>query len=178
MHTAHANSPAIGHVGLGVAALLSLDLLATLLLGSWTAFAVAVGAAAFALWLLLSAWFRPPRVAPRPAEHAQDAPTFVMGAPHVDARLWAKVVGAMRVNYASRQMAAMVTAAREEPVAAYLVEHSRLTPFTDAFETHGDEGHDELRLAFVEAPPRSETRERRPYRQTATYRARTHRAHT
>jgi hypothetical protein len=167
MLTAQPNSSAIGHVGLGVAALLSLDLLAILMLGSRTALAIAMGAAAFALWLLLRAWFRGPRVAPRPAEHAQDAPTFVMGAPRIDARLWARVVAAMRVDYASRQMAAMVTAAREEPVAAYLVEHSFLTPFTDAFETQGDDGQDELRLAFVEAAPRSGTRDRRPCRQTA-----------
>jgi hypothetical protein len=136
------------------------------MLGSWTA--LAVGAAAIALWLVLRAWFRRPRVAPRPAEHADDAPRFVMGAPHIDGRLWAKVVRAMRVDHASWQMATMDTAAREEPVAGYLVEHSSLTPFADASETQGDEGQDESSHAFVEAPPRSETRERRPYRRTAT----------
>jgi hypothetical protein len=62
----------------------------------------------------------------------------------------------------------MATAAREEPVAGYLVEHSSLTPFADASETQSDEGQDESTHAFVEAPPRSETRERRPYRRTAT----------
>jgi hypothetical protein len=135
------------------------------MLGSWKALALAVGAAAIALWLFLRARFRRPRVAPRPAEHAQDAPQFVMGPPHIDRRLWARVVGAMRVDYASRQMATMAAAAREEPVAGYLVEHSSPTPFADAFEAQGDE---ESRHAFVDAPPRSGTRERRPYRRTAT----------
>jgi hypothetical protein len=168
MLTARANSLAKGHVVLGVAALLLLDMLATLMLGSWKALALAVGAAAIALWLFLRAWFRRPRVAPRPAEHAPEAPAFVMGPPHIDGRLWAKVVSAMRVDYASRQMASMAPAAREEPVAGYFVEHSGLTPVADAFENLGDEGQDESRHAFVDAPPRSGTRERRPYRRTAT----------
>jgi hypothetical protein len=166
MLTAHAKSLVKGHVGLGAAALLLLDLVGTLMLGSWKA--LAVGAAAIALWLFLCAWLRRPRVAPRPAEHAQDSPTFVMGPPHIDGRLWAKVMAAMRVEYASPQMATMATAALEEPVAGYLVEHSSLTPFADASDAQGDEGQDESRHAFVETPPRSETRERRPYRRTAT----------
>jgi hypothetical protein len=172
MHTARANSERT--VGLVVAAVLLLDLLAFRMRGSWKA--VAVVAVAVALLLVLRAWLRRPRVAPRPAEHAEDAPPFVMGAPHIDGRLWSKVEGAVRVECALRQMAAMAPVTRIEPVTAYLIEHSSWTPLAAASETHGDEWQDEpLELcrprkshrAFVEAPPPSATRERRPYRRAA-----------
>jgi hypothetical protein len=167
MPTARANWLTERYVGLGVAALLLLDLLAAVL-GSWkgqTALGVAVPI--IALGLVLRAWLRRPRVAPRPAEPAQDALPFVMGAPHIDGPLWAKVASAMHVEYAARQIA--VTVREEQPAAGLLVEHSSLTPFADASGAQGDEWHDEPRVVVeVEAPPRSGTRETRPYRRTAT----------
>ncbi len=144
MPTEPASSWAATCAGLGVAVLLLLDLLATRQLSNWEGHAaLEMGAACIALGFSGPAWLRAPRAPDRPAERGYGAPSFVVGAPHIDLQLWAAVRAAMR----------------NEPPAMRTVQSDEREPAP------------RYALALVQATRRHERRERRSVRRRATCRA-------
>jgi hypothetical protein len=147
MPTEPANSWAAASAALGVAALLLLDLLTTRELASWKTHAVLeVGAAFIALGFFGRGWLRGPRLAARPEERAYDAPRLVMGAPHIDRRLWEEIRAAMRAECTPTRMAAARAFAGPQ--------------------RNGWEPTPRYPLALLHPPRRNERRERRQYRRS------------
>jgi hypothetical protein len=159
-------------VGLVVAVLLLLDLLTTRGLANWGVHAVLeTGAVCFALGFSARAWLSRLRAAAQSAELAHGAPGLLEGPPHIDLRLWAEVMSAMRAECASTQTA---PATCEEPGIASLIGPFNPGPFANRSrkaqrDRWAPAPHHAL--ALLQPRRRNERRERPSSRRRVTSRA-------
>jgi hypothetical protein len=160
---APANSWVETCVGLGVAVLLLVDLLTTRSLGIWGGHAeLEMGAGCIAVGLLGRPWLRGRRVAANPVESDHAAPSFVVGAPHIDGRLWEKVTAAMRTECAWTRMS---PAASGEPGVDLPIQFDPAA-HEQRSGAHRNEWEPAPREALALLPPsrRSRRRDRRSHR--------------